>query len=345
MSDATVVSLKPNGHGGYFIRQSDLSSWSRCARQKMYRDQAQADPTAVQERALSATQYGTVVHYALMQLEKGLHAGRDDALDVAIATFEHYWNPANIDTLPGARQVEDWLPRQTYGGLRDRGRATLELYHTVISKEDSRLLALEYEFAVPLIIDGRRHTLTGTVDRLSIKRWYGTPYLSIDDFKTGKQPYYLRHHIQGTAYSYASHRPEFWMSSENPDLPTFDAETHAALEHYFAQYRYRLHAGTKRDWWKGVTETEIDTLSARRFRWINMQTVKFADGGWRGEVDYQRLALIVSEYVKTNEAGLFNFNLTGEVCVYCPFNHVCGGVGIPDSEHGQPVKRYSTKEG
>lgn len=330
------MALTPNEHGGYVIRQSDLASWSRCQRQKVYYEEAKENPDAPQPQALSATVYGSVLHYALMMLEKLNHAGRTDALNIAIATFEQYWDPANTELLDGVGKIERWLPRQTYGGLRERGRAALEAYYKVLTKEDSKLLALEYPFEVPLRINDRLHTLQGTVDRLSIRKWYGTPYLSIDDYKTGKQPTYLRHHIQGTAYAYASLRPEFWDG--------FDADTVAGIEHYFARWGYRMHAGTTMDWWQGVAVKRIEPIAARRYRWINLQMVKFADGGWRGLVDYERLVLIVDEYIKTREAGLANYNLTGEVCVYCPFNHVCGGVGVPDEDEGVPPKRYSTKE-
>jgi hypothetical protein len=327
-----------NEHGGLIIRQSDLSSWSRCNLQKHYLDQAKREPLAAQPQALSATVFGTVVHYALLTMEKLHHAKKPEALDIGIATFEHYWDPANISSV--AEPVQIWIARQTYGGLRDRGRTLLRSYYELLQRDDGKLLALEYEFAVPLVVEGRQHTLTGTVDRLAVRKWYGTPYLSIEDFKTGKQPYYLRQHIQGTAYSYASTQPEFWSSDI---YPSFDQATLDGIERFFAKMGYRLHDGTKRDWWSGPAKTEVTEVASRRFRWVNMQEIKYKDGGWRGPQDYSRLRLVVDAYVRAQEAGIFSPVLDGVVCQYCPFQRSCGGTGLPLADHGMPEKRYKTK--
>ena len=208
--------LRPNGLGGYIIRQSDLSSWSRCQLQKFYNDRAAVDPLAPQPRSLSATVFGSVVHYCLMLLEKLRHEGRDDAVEVAVASFHHYWHPANLESLPGVEQIDDWLPRQTYGGLKERGDRLIREYGLILEQDTGTLLALEYQFAVPFPIDGRTHTLTGTMDRLAIRKWYNKPYLSIEDFKTGKQPTYLRYHMQGTAYAYAPPCPSSGTAGTSP---------------------------------------------------------------------------------------------------------------------------------
>jgi len=330
--------IRYNEHGGVIVRQSDLSSWSRCNLQKHYQDQAKADPTAAQGHALSATVFGTVVHYSLLTMEKLHHAGKEEALDIGIATFEHYWDPKNISSI--AEPVDIWIARQTYGGLRDRGRTLLKSYYDLLEKDDGKLLALEYEFAVPLIIGDRQHTLTGTIDRMAVRKWYGTPYFSIEDFKTGKQPYYLRQNIQGSAYSYASTQPEFWISDI---YPSFDAETMEGMEKYFAKMGYRVHDGTKTWWWSGPARKEITELASRRFRWVNMQEIKYADGGWRGPDDYARLQLAVAAYVKAQENEVFSPVLDGVVCQYCPFQRSCGGTGLPERDHGMPEKRYKTK--
>ena len=173
--------LRPNGHGGYIIRQSDLSSWSYCPLRKHYEDRARVDPEAPQPATLSATEYGTVLHYVLMNMEQAVHEGADNALEQAIVSFEHYWQPENIGAI--ASRITEWLPRQTYGGLRERGRNTIKAYYDLLREDDSILLALEYTFAVPLQLGDRLHTLTGTIDRLSLRRQNRKPYLSLDDFK------------------------------------------------------------------------------------------------------------------------------------------------------------------
>lgn len=320
--------LRYNPHGGAIIRQSDLSSWARCQLQKFYYDRARANPDATQPKSLSATVYGTVVHYALMLLERLHHEGREDALDVAVATFEHYWLPENLWSLTG-EGIDEWLPRQTYAGLKARGRIAITDYYRLLAKDDQKLLGLEYQFAVPIQIGDRIHTITGTVDRLSVRRHYRKPYLAIEDFKTGKQPTYLRWNVQGSAYGYASTQPEFWQGwaeSGCDEFEAFPSDTIDSIAEFFTSWGYRLH--------EGVDGSE--PMASRRFRWINMQEIKVADGGWRTERDYARLKLAVDAYVRACEAGIYSVNNTGEVCMYCAFKKDCGGVGLPHEKAGAP---------
>lgn len=320
--------LRYNEHGGAVIRQSDLSSWSRCNLQKKYQDEAIHDPTAPQGEALSATVFGSIMHYALMNLEMLWYNRRYDALDVAVATFEHYWHPENQDKLEGVDRVTVWLPRQTWGGLLERGRRTLRDYFDILQKDSGKLLALEYQFEVPLEgEDGRPHTLTGTVDRLALRLHYRKPYLSVEDFKTGKQPTFLRWNMQGTAYSYASTRPEFWTPT-SPLMTGFDAETLTALEKAFAVKKFNLHETS------GYPDFP---LASRRFRWINVKEMSVGDGGWRAPRDYARLRLAATAYVDAVEAGIYMPSLSGEVCTYCPFQRTCAGTGIAAENEGQPL--------
>lgn len=321
--------LKPNGLGGYVVSASALSSWSRCQLQRFYELRARHDPEAPQPASLSATQYGTVVHYALQAMELAMHEGREDALELGLKTFEHYWHPENIEAIPGAQRVTEWLPRQTYGGLRERGRITIRDHYALLKTDKSYVLGLEYGFAVPMQIRDRVHTITGFVDRLAIRQQTRKPYLGLDDNKTGKQPTYLRYHIQGTLYGWASTMPEFWFGWENSGLPameTFDEADYARVEKVFADWGYRLHRGQEGD----------EPLAARRFRWINLQELKFADGGWRTEQDYARLYLAVDAYVRASEAGIYSVNTTGEVCKWCDHKKNCGGVGLPPEGSGAP---------
>lgn len=322
--------LRYNAHGGAIIRQSDLSSWARCQLQKFYDDRARVDPDAPQPKALSATLYGTVVHYALLLMEKLHHEGNPEALETALATFLHYWEPENITQIAESR-VQEWLPRQTHAGLRRRGEVTLNDYYRILQTDDSMLLGLEYQFAVPLPVGDRVHTLTGTIDRVAVRRWNRKPYLAIEDFKTGKQPTYLRWNTQGTAYAWAMHRPEFWHGwpeSGMGELPTFDTDTVDSLAAMFLSWGYRLHSG--------ITEPADLPVASKRFRWINMQEIKFADGGWRNDRDYARLALAADAYVRACEQGTYAVNHIGEVCVHCPHKAHCGGVGLPAESAGHP---------
>lgn len=293
-----------NEHGGLIVRQSDLSSYTRCPQQKKISDEIQ--DAGGREQTLSATVYGTVVHHALQVFEEHRHVGRPDALEVALATFAHYWEPENIGDLePGG--IDVWLPRQTYGGLRAKGLRVIEQYARMIEADNGQLLALEYVFAVPLFLDGRQHTLTGTVDRMSRRLMTSGKrfaYLNLEDFKTGKVPTYLRHNMQFTAYSWASQQRPFWDGFDDPEDAWLKTK----------------------DW-------------ARRTTWVDMATVTRKDGGWRGPQDYARLMVALREYIKAVEADVYPLNLKGDVCTFCPFSRTgqCGGVAVADDDEGRPA--------
>lgn len=323
----TGTFLQPNGHGGYLLSYSQLASWARCPLQKYYEQQAKADPTAPQPKQLSRTAYGSVMHFALMLMEQLTLEGAEDALERAIATFEHYWNPANIAEI--CPPVDEWIIRETYSGLRERGRITLRTMYEVLAHEESWPLGLEYEFHVPMTIDGRTHTIRGFVDRLTVRKHQRKPYLSFDDYKAGKQPTFLRYNQQGTLYAWASTTPEFWLGWEDSGLgalETFSAETIGRLEELFSSWGYGLHGGSH---WEGP-------LASRRFRWLNLQEAKAVDGGWRNERDYARLHLSVDAYVRACEAEVYSPTTTGEICRYCAFRTTCGGVALPDEFDGEP---------
>lgn len=317
--------LHRNDHGGYIIRQSDLGSWSRCQMQKHYQDVARSDPQATQPADLSITTYGSICHHAMHLMMAAHNNGDPDALDQGLRTFEHYWN--NPDQL-GLR-ITDWLPRQTFGGLRERGRLAIANLFDLLTKDDHYLLALEYQFAVPYQLDGRLHTITGTIDRLTIKKQATKPYLSVDDLKFGKQPTYLRYNMQGTVYAWASTQDCFWTGwpeSGMGDLETFDPKTLGRLRDSFSSHGYRLYDAQDGDL----------PLASRRFRWINGHDIKIVDGGWRNARDYARMGLAIDAYIRACEQGIYAINQIGEVCKFCAWRKTCGGIGLPDEEAGAP---------
>lgn len=292
------------------IRQSDLASYGRCAQQKKLYDLARSGQVP-RPMNLSRTVYGTVVHHALQTLER-LHAeGDPKALDVAVATFTYYWNPEHLPELgldPAHAElvhgIDEWLPRDTYGGLRNRGiRALEDYFHGMLKDDQDPLLALELNFEVPVDLGVHgQHVLTGTVDRLALRRHAGKPYVSIEDFKTGKQPVFLRYHTQWTVYSYASLQPEFWR--EFPD----------------GEQRCQSYG----NW-------------ARRGWWIDMRENKRKDCGWRAQADYDRLFVALAEYVRAVDADIYPLTMTGETCLHCDFrNGICGGVPVPAEDDGKP---------
>lgn len=291
------------------IRQSDLSSYGRCAQEKHLKDLARAG-LVKRPSNLSRTVYGTVMHHALQILETEHHAKNPRALEIAKSTFAYYWTPDNLPELAGSHPelihgIDEWLPRDTYGGMRSRGLQALDDYYALLSTDDSELLALELQFHVPVDLgDLGIHTLTGTLDRLCVRKFKNKKYLSIEDFKTGKQPAWLRYSVQWTVYSFAARHPDFWLPWED--------EAQAMHER-----------------WKDV---------AHRGRWIDVRLNKVVDAGWRSQQDYDRLMVALREYVKAVNAEIYPLTMTGETCLYCPFRDgTCGGVPVPDEDAGKPV--------
>lgn len=323
--------LKPNGLGGYIISASALMSWGRCQLEKFYDDRARRDPDAPQGEHLASAAYGNVVHYALMVGMQAENAGTEDGRALALKTFEYYWQPENLSLL--GLKITKWLPRETFGGFRERGLMAIRDYFEMQSKDESWLLALEYAFAVPLEVDGRTHTLHGFIDRLELAKYYRKPYVRPVDFKTGKKHPRLRHNLQGTFYSFVTTQPEFWFGWENSGLEGlehFDARTIGRLEKSLSSWGYALHSGSPAHREQGMP------LASRRFRWVDLKDIKFSDGGWRNERDYARLGMAVDAYVRAREAGIYSPNISGETCTYCAFAGICGGIGLPHEDEGKP---------
>lgn len=327
--------LRPNGLGGYVISASAIGSWSYCPLKRFYELRQRHDPQAPRGSQLSATAFGSVVHAAIMQMERAHHEGSNpDPLGMATRFFEHYWHPGNITAICPA--IDEWLPRETWNGLMDRGRYVLRVYHEkFIKRPETYLLALEYQFAVPMVIRGRTHTLTGSIDRLEIRRHNRKPYIAAVDLKTGRRHYYLRYNTQGGFYSLASLFPEFWNGwAESGIGPTepFPAQVMVDMQERFASYGFAVHSG------QNIAEDDPDALklASRRFRWLDLKDMKDADGGWRTMQDYARLMLAVDAYVRASEAEIYSVNTEGDKCRYCSFKDVCGGVGLPAESVGAP---------
>lgn len=284
------------------LHQSDLSSWARCPHA------FEMSRAGRPEKVLSATSYGTVMHHAMHVLE------RTGDLEKAIDTFTYYWHPHHIEAL--CRPVEVWIARDSYASLQRKGVDTLRKYADLLRFDESEVLALEYEFIVPVhgTFDPETqqpHQLAGTVDRLVARHYKRNLTLCIDDYKTGKRSVYLRHNGQGTAYSYASTLPEFWTGDPTNHTEGFGVERGQQLYERFKP-------------------------AARRFWWIDLKACKFVDGGWRGPNDYRRFAYAIQRVADSIQAGIYPLTLQGDVCQYCSFREPCAGLGVDDAE-GDPT--------
>lgn len=303
---------------GMQIRQSDLASFNYCAQQlKLNRAaEARGRPRPV----LSATARGTVIHHALQMMGKLHHEGREDALSVAKATFDYYWEPDKVPELVGG-PIDAWIGKDTWVGLKSQSHRALEGAYDFLQKEDKRsvLLALEHSFWVPIEIDGEWHTLHGTVDRLALRTYYKRPYLSIDDWKSGREATYLDWETQWTLYAYASQHPAFWSDFT-------DSEGFQEIEQRLIDRGVQLY-----------NSPDDLPLIGRRGRWLSVRDgFKERDCGWRGEEHYSRLKAQLREYIKAVRADIYPLTVNGHVCNYCPWGRSgeCGDAPLPERQDG-----------
>lgn len=295
------------------LHQSDLSSWARCAAQVGYKR------AGLPSKTNSAAAFGSVVHHSLLQvLERQLAAKVpfEKALADSIATFLYYWSPSHIEAICPPVPNDGWLPRMSYNDLRVRGPEVIRQYADLIRFDPHQTIATEYEFVVPIDgtwdeDEGRPHRLAGAIDKLAIGQYNRAPVVEVKDLKTGKAyPGDLRHNLQFSAYCYATTKREFWIGWNGED--GFGEERGQAL---FERFEGK----------------------ARRGTWINLRSIKLQDAGWRGPIDYERFALAVQQIYLSMREDIYPLTLAGDVCTFCSFRDGCGGVGVPDDDHGSPV--------
>jgi hypothetical protein len=290
------------------VHQSDISAWIRCPQAFMY------GRTDQPRRQTSALSYGSVMHHAMEAFERLRHTpdiSVDDATEMAVQTFRHYWHPMNIEEI--CAPVDLWLPRQSYSDLLHSGSQAIRDFAELIRYDDHELLATEYSFSVPIAgtwdeDTGTEHILNGTIDRLAVRFYGGRRVLCVDDWKTGKEYQYLRQNLQFTGYCMATTHEDFWTGAPGED--GFGERGHELFQRFKS--------------------------APRRGTWINMRKIKFQDAGWRGPDDYTRFALAVEQLVASMKADIYPLNLSGETCTYCEYRDICAGVGVPDAKHGSP---------
>jgi hypothetical protein len=180
------------------VRQSDLSTWSRCP--LAYRYQNIDKLPRLQSGALS---FGSIIHDCVLYMEV------NQDLDGALDRFREFWlDPSKLDP---EYKIDYYLKNTNWKSYLAKGEKILTDWWALIQWESDVVVGREYEFDVPI---GDGHVLHGTVDKLAIRtRPDGERVLLISDYKTNaKLPTYfwLEDNLQFTAYAYASTQPEFW---------------------------------------------------------------------------------------------------------------------------------------
>jgi hypothetical protein len=302
--------------------QSQLSSWADCPAQVGY--EMSGLPTSQN----SFMAFGSVMHNALEVLERmtaearAKHKrGTDEcwtaylaAVESAVETFLFTWNPLNIEVICEPVPADGWAKGHGYSELRTKGVDSLRKYAEMLRYDDSELLATEYGFNVPIQGTwdeelGEPHRLGGSVDRLAARHVKAKLAVSCEDFKTGQIPPYLRHHLQFTAYCYATTQREFWVGDRGED--GFGIERGEEL-----YQRFRA--------------------AGRHGLWISLKNFSYVDAGWRGPIDYDRFAIAITQLHASITADIFPLSISGSRCKYCAFRRSCAGTGIAPDEHGDP---------
>lgn len=237
--------------------------------------------------------FGTCVHSALERYNT------TGDLEDALKYFEDIWeNPEKINAA-----IEVWPPTLNFGGARQRGIDMIRGYHEKVKWEQRTVLATEHRFLVPF----GRYELTGVVDLLELRKSAkGRQTLLVVDYKTNKrQPYQstLKIDVQFTVYRYAVEQPEFWIGNgpEFPEVPNGS---------YWSEML------------KGVP---------RRAIWHHLETNKEMDTGPREEFDYKRLYRVCQMIEKTEQAGIYMPDISGDNCGICSFTAQCGLDITPDA--------------
>lgn len=257
------------------IRQSTIKQFMECALRYRF-----ASEGAEREQS-SAMSFGTVIHDAVLRME----IAPTNNLAVGLVRFDEMW-----DDLAAFDLDYDYLiPRYSHDTYRDLGHRILRDWWVLVQWESDIVLAREYTFSVPI----GTHTLTGTVDKLSIRPLKGGGYaILVSDYKTSaKAPTrdYLFHDIQFSTYSYASTQPEFWINIPNGD-------------DLFAKY--------------------VDV--PRIGEWVHLRAPRRISAGERNEMHYNRLKYTIDQIELSVALGIFVPDISGASCEFCEFRKRCG---------------------
>lgn len=206
-------------------------------------------------------------------------------LDRTLDHFDLTWR--DTSKLKQPREIEIWYPTSTWPILYEKGIEFLNKFHEESSWESRNIIAAEHEFEVGF----GEHSLRGAVDSIELVGAGKKKELRIVDFKTSSSvPTHteLRFDVQFTTYMWASTRPEFWIGIPDGDK---------------------------------LYESLIG--APRRGVWYSIWHNKKIDVGERTELDYMRLARVISEIAHAEEKDVHVPNISGSSCLQCPYTSVC----------------------
>lgn len=191
--------------------------------------------------------------------------------------------------------IDVWTKGTDYVSLKDRGLRMIEGYYEAHRWGNREVASTEHRFVVPF----GEFELTGMVDLTEIQKNRTNWELQVIDLKTSKRKPYRNNlylNIQFTAYCYAVQQPEFWLGSRD-SLPVPGGE----------QYWDRLNS---------------KDLKVRPY-WYHLETNQKIFAGERDDQDFMRLYRVCEMIKKSNDAGIFMPNISGDSCTFCAFTEPC----------------------
>ena len=161
------------------------------------------------------TANGSVLHHPVHHLEKFKLEQSAHALERAHCGFDYHWDPTNITAITEA--VTFRAARQTYAGLKRKGHQNTDLYARYLEGDPSKHLGLELDFDPPVDLDAEQHTFHRTMDRLSLHKLTGQPFIEVADFRTDQDYKYPRWNAKFSGYCWAATQSKFWTDGWGQD--------------------------------------------------------------------------------------------------------------------------------
>lgn len=260
----------------------------------------------VPQQQSGAASYGTVMHYVIEQIDRGLKH------EEAKLLFERLWKePERLGVKP------DYFPyRTSYDTYRKKGLLTIDGYREMRMWGKPRVIAHEYPFRVSL----GEHEIRGVIDRIEIRKTGQGEALCVTDLKTAaKRPtkFDLRTDIQFTAYMYATLQKQFWTGIEGSPTYLGFADGEELYEHFKDVRRVGVYLML------GESCAELDV-------------------GDRGDMDYGQLYRLISEVDNAVQKRVFVPRIGADTCSNCDYFDRCS-IDIPKPQRDTQLDEVHTR--